>query len=275
MNVIPTTMWCTWMPPALALPQPWTRARRVYSLVKAKVIRKASRSSNNGTRPLTPISCAYGISCIALQSLETWIALPDVTVRAESVTKRYDLPAQNRPSFRRRRAESGSLQQLQPLVRRPSVKATAAHLVSLVFAPTPPQLVWPATAVRIGAGAIFVGFGLSKFTQHGRETRAFDRYGLPDPAVFAYATGTLEIALGAMLVLGLLTRLAALGMAGNMIGAIATGGRVDGGFVNLVLAPILLVAMLFLLRAGGGRWSLDDRLPRFTHPPPRPQTVTT
>jgi putative oxidoreductase len=143
----------------------------------------------------------------------------------------------------------------------------------LVLAPTPSRLVWPATAARIAAGAIFIGFGLSKFTQHARETRAFDRYGLPDPAVFAYATGTLELVFGAMLVLGLLTRLAALGMGGNMIGAIATGGRVDGGFVNLVLAPILLVTMLFLVRAGAGRWALDSRVPRLVPSPRRAQTV--
>ena len=49
-------------------------------------------------------------------------------------------------------------------------------------------------------------------------------------------------------------------VAGNMIGAIATGGRVDGGFVNLALAPILLAAMLFLVYAGAGRWSVDSLL---------------
>jgi putative oxidoreductase len=165
------------------------------------------------------------------------------------------------------------VQQLQSLVRRSRVTAAAAHFVALVLAPTPSRLAWPATAARIGAGAIFIGFGLSKFTEHAREARAFDRYGLPDPAVFAYVTGTLEVVLGAMLLLGLLTRLAALGMAGNMIGAIATGGRVDGGFVNLVLAPILLVTMLFLLRAGAGRWSLDNRVPRLVPSPLRSQMV--
>jgi hypothetical protein len=47
-----------------------------------------------------------------------------------------------------------------------------------------------------------------------------------------------------------------------MVGAIATGGRVDGGFVNLGLAPLLLVAMLFLVWAGAGRLSLDELLRR-------------
>ena len=133
-------------------------------------------------------------------------------------------------------------------------------ILEKMLAPTPGWASVPALIVRLAAGATFVGFGLSKFAHHGREARAFARYGLPDPNVFVYATGTLELSLGALLLVGLLTRPVALGLAGNMVGAIATGGRVDGGFVNLVLAPILLVAMLFLVYAGAGRWSLDGRL---------------
>jgi putative oxidoreductase len=135
-----------------------------------------------------------------------------------------------------------------------------AALLDKVFAPTPPWASLVATAIRLASGAIFVGFGLSKFSHHTREARAFARYGLPDPGTFTYATGMLELTLGAALVLGLLTRPAALGFAGNMIGAIATGGRVDGGFVNLVLAPILLVSMLILVYVGAGRWALDNRI---------------
>jgi len=136
------------------------------------------------------------------------------------------------------------------------------RVVARVLAPTPPGASWPATAIRLGAGAIFIGFGQSKFTHHAREVRSFDRYGLPDPSVFAYATGTLELTLGIVLVLGLATRLAGIALAGDMVGAICTGGRVDGGFVNLVLAPILLVAMLFLVWTGAGRWSADRVLAR-------------
>jgi putative oxidoreductase len=136
------------------------------------------------------------------------------------------------------------------------------RLVARILAPTPAAAWLPAVAIRLAAGGIFIGFGLSKFTHHAKEARAFDRYGLPDPDVFAYATGTLEVTLGIALLLGLLTRLTALGLAGNMVGAICTGGRVDGGFVNLVLAPILLVAMLFLVRVGAGRFAADSVLAR-------------
>ena len=140
------------------------------------------------------------------------------------------------------------------------------RFVALILAPTPVPAALPAVAIRLAAGGVFVGFGQSKFVHHAKEARAFDRYGLPGPDVFVYATGTLEVALGLALLLGLLTRLTALGLAGNMVGAIATGGRVDGGFINLVLAPILLVAMLALLRLGAGRWSVDEDLARRIRP---------
>lgn len=133
-------------------------------------------------------------------------------------------------------------------------------VLRLLFAPSPPLASWLALVLRVAAGAILIGFGQSKFLHHAKEVRAFDRYGLPAPEVFTYAIGTVELVGGVLLVLGLLTRLVALGLAGNMVGAIATGGRVDGGFVNLGLAPLLLVVMLYLVWAGAGRFSLDERI---------------
>ena len=67
---------------------------------------------------------------------------------------------------------------------------------------------------------------------------------------------------GALLIAGLLTRPAAALLAGDMVGAIVTAGRVEGGAINLVLAPSLLVAMLFLLWAGPGRWAVDSCVAR-------------
>lgn len=114
--------------------------------------------------------------------------------------------------------------------------------------------------LRLTAGTILIGFGLSKFTHHAAEAAAFDRYGLPSADAFAYVIGTVEVGCGALLVVGLATRLAALALAGNMIGAIATGGRVDGGWVHLGLAPALLVVFLALVWRGAGAWSLDALL---------------
>jgi putative oxidoreductase len=139
-------------------------------------------------------------------------------------------------------------------------EAFPSRLLRLLLAPSPPPPSVVATGMRLAAGAILIGFGQSKFAHHAKETRSFDRYGLPAPEVFTYAIGTVELVGGALLVLGLATRLVALGLAGNMVGAIATGGRVDGGFVNLGLAPALLATMVFLVWAGAGRFALDGVL---------------
>jgi putative oxidoreductase len=105
-------------------------------------------------------------------------------------------------------------------------------------------------------------FGIYKFTDHGRETNSFDTYGLPSVGLFAYAVGVLEVVGGALLLAGLLTRPAAVLLAADMVGAVVTAGRAEGGAINLALAPALLVAMLFLIWAGPGRWALDSRLAR-------------
>lgn len=117
-----------------------------------------------------------------------------------------------------------------------------------------------ALAVRLVAGAIFLGFSIGKFIRHGAESAALDRYGLPFPDAFTYAVGVVELVGGAMLVLGLGTRLAALALACDMVGAITTAGRIEGGPVHLGLAPALLVMMLLVLWVGPGRRSLDRRL---------------
>jgi putative oxidoreductase len=119
-------------------------------------------------------------------------------------------------------------------------------------------------ALRLTSGSIFLGFGVGKFSHREKESASFSSYGLPFPDEFVYAIGATELVFGSMLILGLLTRLAALALAGDMIGAIVTAGRVEGGPINLGLAPALLAAMLVLLWTGPGRVSLDalvlDRL---------------
>ncbi len=117
-----------------------------------------------------------------------------------------------------------------------------------------------ALLIRLVAGAIFLGFSIGKFIRHGAESAALDRYGLPYPDAFTYGVGVLEIVGGAMLVLGLGTRVAALALACDMVGAIATAGRIEGGPVHLGLAPMLLVMMLLVLWIGPGDRSLDRRL---------------
>jgi putative oxidoreductase len=115
---------------------------------------------------------------------------------------------------------------------------------------------------RLASGAVFLPFGLGKFLNHSAEVDSFETYGLPSPDAFVYAIGVIEVVGGLLLVVGLCTRLAALVLAGDMVGAIAVSGIGEGEAISLTLAPVLLVAMLYLLWQGPGDRSLDARLRR-------------
>lgn len=116
--------------------------------------------------------------------------------------------------------------------------------------------------LRVAAGLVFVSFSVGKFTRHAAEAAAFERYGIPLAEATVYLVGLLELIGGLMLILGVATRLAALGLAVNMAVAVATAGRIDGGAVHLGLAPALLAAMLVLLWTGAGARSLDRAVVR-------------
>lgn len=117
---------------------------------------------------------------------------------------------------------------------------------------------WP-TAVRVVAGVILMAVSVSKFTRHTDLVAAFERYSIPFPDQSVYLAGTVEMMGGLLLVLGLLTRLAALAVAGNMLVAVLTGGRVDVDFFHTGLGSLLFVAAVFVLWAGPGRWAVDNR----------------
>ena len=126
-----------------------------------------------------------------------------------------------------------------------------------------------ATAVlRVAAGLVFVLFAIPKFALHEAELAEFVRYGFPASSTLVHLVGLLELAGGLMLVLGLLTRLAAAGLAVNMAGAVLTAGIRVGGPIHLGVAPALLVAMLYLLWAGPGAPALDRRLAAGRRPLP-------
>ena len=124
--------------------------------------------------------------------------------------------------------------------------------------------------IRIVAGVFFVSVSLGKYFDHASETRDFDRYGVPLPATAVIVVGTVELLGGLALIAGLGTRIAAASLAADMVGAISTAGRVEGGALNLGVAPLMLILMLVMLWAGPGRWSLDRALARrlhHVHPP--------
>jgi putative oxidoreductase len=110
--------------------------------------------------------------------------------------------------------------------------------------------------LRLVSGGVFVAFGIGKFVNHPSELASFKAYGLPAPAVFVVVVGVIELVGGLLVMIGALTRPAALVLAGDMIGAIVVSGIAKGELISLTLAPAELVAMLVLLYTGPGRLSV-------------------
>jgi putative oxidoreductase len=106
------------------------------------------------------------------------------------------------------------------------------------------------------SGSVFVVFGAGKFVNHSSELASFKSYGLPAPELFVVAIGVIELIGGLLLIAGVLTRPAALMLAGDMIGAIVVSGVGKDEVISLTLAPAQLVAMLLLLWTGPGTLSV-------------------
>ena len=126
-----------------------------------------------------------------------------------------------------------------------------------------PATGWRATTAflgRVAGGAVFVVFGAGKFTNHESELASFHQYGLPAADAFVYVIGVIELLGGVLLIIGLATRLAAIVLAGDMVGAIIVSGIGRGELVSLTLAPAELALCVFLLWTGPGAFALDRRL---------------
>lgn len=120
--------------------------------------------------------------------------------------------------------------------------------------------------IRLMVGAVFLSEGIQKFlfspdVGAGR----FEKIGIPSPEVVAPFVGCFEIACGALLVLGLFTRFAAVPLIIIMLTAIATTKipiLLDQGFWKMAHEArtdwSMLLGSIFLLIVGGGRWSLDS-----------------
>ena len=76
--------------------------------------------------------------------------------------------------------------------------------------------------IRLYVGLIFASEGILKFLRPEQlGPGRFDKAGIPAPTLFAYLDGLFEIACGVLILVGLLTRLAAVPMIVDMIGALA------------------------------------------------------
>lgn len=118
------------------------------------------------------------------------------------------------------------------------------------------------TVLRAVLGVTFLLHGWQKFTEWtlAGTQASFAEMGVPLAEVAAPAVAVLELAGGALLVLGLATRVVAALLALVMLGALvlvhlpAGFFAADGG-IELVL--LLAAASLFFALAGAGRWSAD------------------
>ncbi len=132
--------------------------------------------------------------------------------------------------------------------------------------------------IRLYVGLIFASEGILKFLRPEQlGPGRFDKAGIPAPTFFAYLDGLFEIACGVLILVGLLTRLAAVPMIVNMIGALAITKlpilwsdaplykAASGGWDFLRESRVdlaMLCGSLFLLAVGAGSYSLDARLKR-------------
>jgi putative oxidoreductase len=118
----------------------------------------------------------------------------------------------------------------------------------------------PQLLVRLFVGYLFFVTGWAKMGNLDAMAERFAGWGIPFPAFNAALSAYTELVGGALIVLGLATRLAALPLAFNMLVAIVVVNmrNVTGldEFVELS-EPLYALAFLWLVFSGPGRASLD------------------
>jgi uncharacterized membrane protein YphA (DoxX/SURF4 family) len=139
----------------------------------------------------------------------------------------------------------------------------------------------PSILIRLAVGGVFLSEGIQKFLFPGENGAGrFAKIGIPAPEIMAPFVGVVEIVCGALILMGLLTRLAAVPLIIDMLVAILSTkipillGRGFWGF-SLRTLPYygfwgmaheartdfaMLSGLIFLLIVGAGRWSVDARI---------------
>jgi uncharacterized membrane protein YphA (DoxX/SURF4 family) len=137
--------------------------------------------------------------------------------------------------------------------------------------------------IRVTVGSVFLSEGIQKFLFPGvLGPGRFEKIGFPDPALLAYFAGSFEISCGALVILGVVTRLAVLPLICVISMAILStkipillghdllwfhvGKASDHGFWAMAHEArtdfAMLMGGLYLLLTGGGAWSIDALLSR-------------
>jgi uncharacterized membrane protein YphA (DoxX/SURF4 family) len=119
--------------------------------------------------------------------------------------------------------------------------------------------------VRLIVGAIFLSEGIQKFLYPGDlGVGRFTKIGIPSPEIMAPFVGVVEIVCGTLILIGLLTRLAAVLLIIDMIVAISTTKipiLLKSGFWAMAHEArtdwAMLLGSIFLLVVGAGPWSID------------------
>ncbi len=139
-------------------------------------------------------------------------------------------------------------------------------MTSFLFSTDPRRQGLALTIVRVVTGIIFMAHGGQKLFSFGIAgvTAGFTQMGIPLPGITAPLVAIVEFFGGLALVIGLLTRLAALGLAINMLGAIflvhlAAGFFMPNGYEFTLL---LFATSLALVVGGPGRYAIDDTIAR-------------
>ena len=135
--------------------------------------------------------------------------------------------------------------------------------------------------IRLVVGGVFLSEGIQKFLYPAENgVGRFTKIGIPAPEVMAPFVGVVEIVCGALILIGLLTRLAAIPLIVNMLVAILSTKipiLLGQGFWGFSLRTLpyygfwgmaheartdfaMLLGSIFLLIVGAGAWSLDARL---------------
>ncbi len=126
----------------------------------------------------------------------------------------------------------------------------------------------PTILSRLAVGLIFLSEGIQKYLTPGTSgTGRFTEIGFTHPAFWAYFTGSFEIVCGTLILLGFLTRLAAIPLFIIMLVAFISTKvplLTEEGFWNMAheyrtdFAMTLLLIYLFVY--GGGNFSIDKKI---------------